>query len=70
MTRLRLVSVPLTCVALPVCPAGLRQLKWEAQRDDWIQGRDVKTLRRRKAMMKKRKPFGRGKPFGAKGRKK
>ncbi|KAM6892600.1 CCAAT/enhancer-binding protein zeta [Xenentodon cancila] len=28
--------------------AGLKQLKWEAQRDDWIQGRDAKTLRRKK----------------------
>ncbi|KAJ8275008.1 hypothetical protein COCON_G00096330 [Conger conger] len=38
--------------------AGLKQLKWEAQRDDWIRGRDVKTLRRKKAMFKKRTQFG------------
>ncbi|KAJ8389388.1 hypothetical protein AAFF_G00120960 [Aldrovandia affinis] len=38
--------------------AGVKQLKWEAQRDDWIQGRDVKTLRRKKAMFKKRSQFG------------
>uniref|UniRef100_A0A3Q2QMW9 CCAAT enhancer binding protein zeta n=1 Tax=Fundulus heteroclitus TaxID=8078 RepID=A0A3Q2QMW9_FUNHE len=29
-------------------PAGLKQLRWEAQRDDWIHGRDSKTLRRKK----------------------
>ncbi|XP_022622596.1 CCAAT/enhancer-binding protein zeta [Seriola dumerili] len=40
--------------------AGLKQLKWEAQRDDWIQGRDVKTLRRKKSAFSKRKTmFGR-----------
>ncbi|KAL0967279.1 hypothetical protein UPYG_G00250230 [Umbra pygmaea] len=37
--------------------AGVKQLKWEAKRDDWIQGRDVKTLRRKKAMFNK-KHFG------------
>ncbi|XP_066532775.1 CCAAT/enhancer-binding protein zeta [Hoplias malabaricus] len=42
--------------------ASVKQLKWESQRDDWIQGRDVKTLRRKKAMFKKRKPFGKVKP--------
>ncbi|KAM4633863.1 CCAAT/enhancer-binding protein zeta [Polymixia lowei] len=41
--------------------AGLKQLKWEAQRDDWIQGRDVKTLRRKKTMFSKRKMFGKAK---------
>ncbi|XP_034017542.1 CCAAT/enhancer-binding protein zeta isoform X2 [Thalassophryne amazonica] len=41
--------------------AGLKQLKWEAQRDDWIHGRDAKTLRRRKAVFNKRKTFGRAK---------
>ncbi|KAJ8356113.1 hypothetical protein SKAU_G00189070 [Synaphobranchus kaupii] len=38
--------------------AGIKQLKWESQRDDWIRGRDVKTLRRKKAAFKKRTPFG------------
>ncbi|TSP57647.1 CCAAT/enhancer-binding protein zeta [Bagarius yarrelli] len=49
--------------------ASVKQLKWEVQRDDWIKGRDVKTLRRKKAMFKKRKPFEKGKPgkkFGGK----
>ncbi|XP_073348735.1 CCAAT/enhancer-binding protein zeta [Pagrus major] len=53
--------------------AGLKQLKWEAQRDDWMQDRDVKTLRRKKTIFKK-KTFGRaragGKSFGNKKRKK
>ncbi|MCI4389622.1 hypothetical protein PGIGA_G00100230 [Pangasianodon gigas] len=40
--------------------ASVKQLKWERQRDDWIQGRDVKTLRRKKATFKKRKQFGKG----------
>ncbi|XP_024146780.1 CCAAT/enhancer-binding protein zeta [Oryzias melastigma] len=30
--------------------AGLKQLRWEAERDDWIHGRDAKTLRRKKMM--------------------
>ncbi|XP_060722252.1 CCAAT/enhancer-binding protein zeta [Tachysurus vachellii] len=42
--------------------ASVKQLKWEVQRDDWLRGRDVKTLRRKKAMFKKRKQFGKGKP--------
>ncbi|XP_033504858.2 CCAAT/enhancer-binding protein zeta [Epinephelus lanceolatus] len=54
--------------------AGLKQLKWEAQRDDWIQGRDVKTLRKKKTMFNKKMMFGRaragGKAFGNKKRKK
>ncbi|KAM9754830.1 uncharacterized protein ACNS7B_007578 [Menidia menidia] len=29
--------------------AGLKQLRWEVQRDEWIHDRDAKTLRRRKA---------------------
>uniref|UniRef100_A0A3Q4H3G5 CCAAT/enhancer-binding protein zeta n=1 Tax=Neolamprologus brichardi TaxID=32507 RepID=A0A3Q4H3G5_NEOBR len=35
--------------------AGLKQLKWEAQRDDWIHGRDAKTLRRKKTTFNKKK---------------
>ncbi|KAA8582924.1 hypothetical protein FQN60_015470 [Etheostoma spectabile] len=54
--------------------AGLKQLKWESQRNDWIQGRDVKTLRRKKTMFNKKKTFGRartgGKTLGQKKRKK
>ncbi|CAK6978790.1 CCAAT/enhancer-binding protein zeta [Scomber scombrus] len=38
--------------------AGLKQLRWESQRDDWIQGRDVKTMRRKKATFNKKKTFG------------
>ncbi|XP_053193550.1 CCAAT/enhancer-binding protein zeta [Scomber japonicus] len=53
--------------------AGLKQLKWESQRDDWIQGRDVKTMRRKKATFNKKKTFGRAragsKMFGNKKRK-
>uniref|UniRef100_A0A3Q3J9Q0 CCAAT/enhancer-binding protein zeta n=1 Tax=Monopterus albus TaxID=43700 RepID=A0A3Q3J9Q0_MONAL len=37
--------------------AGLKQLKWEAQRDDWIHGRDAKTLRRKKTMFNRKKRF-------------
>ncbi|XP_058469988.1 CCAAT/enhancer-binding protein zeta isoform X2 [Solea solea] len=45
--------------------AGVKQLKWESQRDDWIQGRDVKTLRKKKAVFNKRRPtFARGKAGG------
>ncbi|XP_075326920.1 CCAAT/enhancer-binding protein zeta [Odontesthes bonariensis] len=39
--------------------AGVKQLRWEAQRDDWIQGRDAKTLRRKKAAFSKKKKFSR-----------
>ncbi|XP_029351916.1 CCAAT/enhancer-binding protein zeta isoform X2 [Echeneis naucrates] len=48
--------------------AGLKQLKWEAQRDDWIHGRDAKTLRRKKTMFNKRKmAFGRARTGGRAG---
>uniref|UniRef100_A0A3P8T7X6 CCAAT/enhancer-binding protein zeta n=1 Tax=Amphiprion percula TaxID=161767 RepID=A0A3P8T7X6_AMPPE len=55
--------------------AGLKQLKWEAQRDDWIHGRDAKTLRKKKTMFNKKKTmFGRprttGRTFGNKKKKK
>uniref|UniRef100_A0A673B4P5 CCAAT/enhancer-binding protein zeta n=1 Tax=Sphaeramia orbicularis TaxID=375764 RepID=A0A673B4P5_9TELE len=55
--------------------AGVKQLKWESQRDDWIHDRDVKTLRRKKATFnRKRTPFGRAvtgsRMFGNKKRKK
>ncbi|XP_038161265.1 CCAAT/enhancer-binding protein zeta isoform X2 [Cyprinodon tularosa] len=50
--------------------AGLKQLKWEAQRDDWIHGRDAKTLRRKKSSFNKRRPLGRTRPAGATFRKK
>ncbi|XP_041661344.1 CCAAT/enhancer-binding protein zeta [Cheilinus undulatus] len=53
--------------------AGLKQLKWEAQRDDWIHDRDAKTMRRKKTMFNKKKTFGRaragGKMFGNRKRK-
>ncbi|XP_067427866.1 CCAAT/enhancer-binding protein zeta isoform X1 [Thunnus thynnus] len=54
--------------------AGLKQIKWESQRDDWIQDRDVKTLRRKKTMFNKKKMLGRArtgsKMFGNKKKKK
>ncbi|XP_019965229.1 CCAAT/enhancer-binding protein zeta [Paralichthys olivaceus] len=55
--------------------AGVKQLKWEAQRDDWIHGRDAKTLRKKKTVFNKKKTtFGRartgGRTFGNKKRKK
>ncbi|RXN14085.1 CCAAT enhancer-binding zeta [Labeo rohita] len=49
--------------------ANVKQLKWEVQRNDWIQGRDVKTLRRKKAMFNKRK-FGNAKKLKSVKRKK
>uniref|UniRef100_A0A1A8KF65 CCAAT/enhancer-binding protein zeta n=1 Tax=Nothobranchius kuhntae TaxID=321403 RepID=A0A1A8KF65_NOTKU len=33
--------------------AGLKQLKWESQRDDWIHNRDATTLRRKKSRGKR-----------------
>ncbi|KAM4712899.1 LOW QUALITY PROTEIN: CCAAT/enhancer-binding protein zeta [Anableps anableps] len=50
--------------------AGLKQLKWEAQRDDWIHGRDSKTLRRKKSSFSRRKTFGRARIGGGTFRKK
>ncbi|XP_059212983.1 CCAAT/enhancer-binding protein zeta [Centropristis striata] len=38
--------------------AGLKQLKWESQRDDWIQGRDVKTLRKKKSQFNRKRTAG------------
>ncbi|AWP20443.1 putative CCAAT/enhancer-binding protein zeta-like [Scophthalmus maximus] len=53
--------------------AGVKQLKWEAQRDDWIHGRDVKTLRRKKTAFNKKKTttatFGRNRTTGNKNKK-
>uniref|UniRef100_A0A8C1FIK1 CCAAT/enhancer-binding protein zeta n=1 Tax=Cyprinus carpio carpio TaxID=630221 RepID=A0A8C1FIK1_CYPCA len=49
--------------------ADVKQLKWEVKRNDWIQGRDVKTLRRKKAMFNKRK-FGMAKKLKSVKRKK
>ncbi|XP_077408281.1 CCAAT/enhancer-binding protein zeta [Vanacampus margaritifer] len=40
--------------------AGVKQLKWESQRDDWMHDRDAKTMRRKKATFNKRNRFGRG----------
>ncbi|KAF7652757.1 hypothetical protein LDENG_00092750 [Lucifuga dentata] len=50
--------------------AGLKQLKWESQRDDWINNRDAKTLRRRKSTFNKRKMFSRAKTGSSAFRKK
>ncbi|CAM9132955.1 unnamed protein product [Lampetra planeri] len=41
-------------------PAAAKQLRWETQRDDWIHGRDAKTLRRKKSTFKRRRPFAAG----------
>ncbi|XP_056150741.1 CCAAT/enhancer-binding protein zeta [Lampris incognitus] len=41
--------------------AAVKQLKWEAQRDAWIHGRDAKTLRRKKTVFKKKKMVGKSK---------
>ncbi|KAM6906626.1 CCAAT/enhancer-binding protein zeta [Lycodopsis pacificus] len=53
--------------------AGLKQLKWEAHRDDWMQDRDAKTMRRKKTAFNKKRTFGHvragGKTFGNKRRK-
>ncbi|XP_033873855.3 CCAAT/enhancer-binding protein zeta-like isoform X4 [Acipenser ruthenus] len=38
--------------------ADIKQLKWETQRDDWLCGRDAKTLRKKKTMFKRKKPLG------------
>ncbi|XP_043076110.1 CCAAT/enhancer-binding protein zeta [Puntigrus tetrazona] len=49
--------------------ADVKQLKWEVKRNDWIHGRDVKTLRRKKAMFNKGK-FGKAKKMKSVKRKK
>ncbi|KAF4099089.1 hypothetical protein G5714_019215 [Onychostoma macrolepis] len=49
--------------------ADVKQLKWEVKRNDWIHGRDVKTLRRKKAMFNKKK-FGKAKNLKSVKRKK
>uniref|UniRef100_A0A672QI70 CCAAT-binding factor domain-containing protein n=1 Tax=Sinocyclocheilus grahami TaxID=75366 RepID=A0A672QI70_SINGR len=58
---------------LPHSPVSLqsdvKQLKWEVKRNDWIHGRDVKTLRRKKAMFNKRK-FGKAQKLKSVKRKK
>ncbi|XP_042562955.1 CCAAT/enhancer-binding protein zeta [Clupea harengus] len=49
--------------------ASVKQLKWEAKRDDWMNDRDVKTLRKKKATFNKKKAFGKpwmGKRMGGK----
>ncbi|RXM36095.1 Serine/threonine-protein kinase D3 [Acipenser ruthenus] len=38
--------------------ADIKPLKWETQRDDWLCGRDAKTLRKKKTMFKRKKPLG------------
>ncbi|XP_077594682.1 CCAAT/enhancer-binding protein zeta isoform X2 [Stigmatopora nigra] len=40
--------------------AGLKQLKWERQRHDWIHNRDAKSMRRKKAAFNKKKRLRRG----------
>ncbi|XP_061901006.1 CCAAT/enhancer-binding protein zeta-like [Entelurus aequoreus] len=44
--------------------AGIKQLKWESQRDDWIHDRDAKTLRRKKNVFNKKKLMGRPRAVG------
>uniref|UniRef100_A0A8W4FEB4 CCAAT/enhancer-binding protein zeta n=1 Tax=Sus scrofa TaxID=9823 RepID=A0A8W4FEB4_PIG len=36
--------------------ASLKQLRWEAERDDWLHNRDVKSIIKRKKNFKKRRP--------------
>ncbi|XP_060947700.1 CCAAT/enhancer-binding protein zeta [Limanda limanda] len=56
--------------------AGVKQLKWESQRDDWIHGRDAQTLRKKKSVFNKNRTTtaGRartgGRTFGNRKRKK
>jgi len=33
---------------------GLKQLRWEAERDDWLHNRDVKSIIKRKKNFRKR----------------
>ncbi|MGH0126400.1 UNVERIFIED_CONTAM: hypothetical protein FKN15_030264 [Acipenser sinensis] len=47
----------------------IKQLKWETQRDDWLRGRDAKTLRKKKTMFKRKKPLGKLKASNKKARK-
>ncbi|XP_041105380.1 CCAAT/enhancer-binding protein zeta [Polyodon spathula] len=49
--------------------ADIKQLKWETQRDDWLRGRDAKTLRKKKMMFKRKKPQGKLKGSNKKARK-
>lgn len=35
---------------------GLKQLRWEAERDDWLHNRDVKSIIKKKKNFKKRRP--------------
>ncbi|XP_058879488.1 CCAAT/enhancer-binding protein zeta isoform X2 [Acipenser ruthenus] len=49
--------------------ADIKQLKWETQRDDWLRGRDAKTLRKKKTMFKRKKPLGKLKASNKKARK-
>ncbi|XP_066863896.1 CCAAT/enhancer-binding protein zeta isoform X2 [Kogia breviceps] len=36
--------------------ASLKQLRWEAERDDWLHNRDVKTIIKRKKNFRKKRP--------------
>ncbi|KAK1333151.1 hypothetical protein QTO34_006688 [Cnephaeus nilssonii] len=36
--------------------ASLKQLRWEAERDDWLHNRDVKSIIRKKKSFKKKRP--------------
>ncbi|XP_030200975.1 CCAAT/enhancer-binding protein zeta [Gadus morhua] len=44
--------------------AGLKQLKWESKRDDWVHGRDAQTLRKKKTAFNKKKDFVKAKVAG------
>uniref|UniRef100_G3PDL1 CCAAT/enhancer-binding protein zeta n=1 Tax=Gasterosteus aculeatus aculeatus TaxID=481459 RepID=G3PDL1_GASAC len=44
--------------------AALKQLKWEANRDDWMQGRDAKTMRRKKSAFGMKRSFSRARGGG------
>lgn len=36
--------------------ASLKQLRWEAERDDWLHNRDVRSIIKKKKNFKKRRP--------------
>ena len=48
----------------PLSPPGLKQLKWESKRDDWVHGRDAQTLRKKKTAFNKKKDFVKAKVAG------
>lgn len=56
MESARVYSVLAHLLPPPPQPSGLKQLRWEAERDDWLHNRDVKSIIKRKKNFKKRRP--------------